>query len=100
VPAPSFNFPGVTEVLKRFQVKVAGEKIDAIGYAYVPFGHAAGRVLARRWKRPRASITLNSPTTSITTRSTPWLARSITPKTAPGRTRDHLVPAFPQMAVY
>jgi branched-chain amino acid transport system substrate-binding protein len=47
VPAPSFNFPGVTEVLKRYQVKAAGEKIDPIGYAYVPFGYAAGQVLAQ-----------------------------------------------------
>src|SRR4029077_511709 len=33
VPAPSFNFPGVTDVLKRYQAKAAGEKIDPIGYA-------------------------------------------------------------------
>jgi branched-chain amino acid transport system substrate-binding protein len=47
VPAPSFNFPGVTDVLKRYQAKAAGEKIDPIGYAYVPFGYAAGQVLAQ-----------------------------------------------------
>ena len=47
VPAPSFNFPGVADVLKRYQVKAAGEKIDPIGYAYVPFGYAAGQVLAQ-----------------------------------------------------
>jgi branched-chain amino acid transport system substrate-binding protein len=44
VPAPSFNFPGVTDVLKRYQAKAAGEKIDPIGYAFVPFGYAAGQV--------------------------------------------------------
>ena len=47
VPAPSFNFPGVTGVLKRYQAKAAGEKIDPIGYAFVPFGYAAGQVLAQ-----------------------------------------------------
>ena len=47
VPAPSFNFPGVTDVLKRYQAKAAGEKIDPIGYAFVPFGYAAGQVLAQ-----------------------------------------------------
>jgi len=47
VPAPSFNFPGVADVLKRYQVKAAGEKIDPIGYAFVPFGYAAGQVLAQ-----------------------------------------------------
>src|SRR6201987_4462533 len=47
VPAPSFNFPGVTDVLKRYQAKAAGEKIRPIGYAFVPFGYAAGQVLAQ-----------------------------------------------------
>jgi branched-chain amino acid transport system substrate-binding protein len=47
VPAPSFNFPGVTDVLKRYQAKAVGEKIDPIGYAFVPFGYAAGQVLAQ-----------------------------------------------------
>jgi branched-chain amino acid transport system substrate-binding protein len=47
VPAPSFNFPGVTDVLRRYQAKAAGEKIDPIGYAFVPFGYVAGQVLAQ-----------------------------------------------------
>jgi branched-chain amino acid transport system substrate-binding protein len=47
VPAPSFNFPGTADLLKRYQAKAAGEKIDPIGYAFVPFGYAAGQVLAQ-----------------------------------------------------
>jgi branched-chain amino acid transport system substrate-binding protein len=47
VPAPTFNFPGVADVLKRYQEKASGEKIDPIGYAFVPFGYAAGQVLAQ-----------------------------------------------------
>jgi len=47
VPAPTFNFPGVADVLKRYQEKAAGEKIDPFGYAFVPFGYAAGQVLAQ-----------------------------------------------------
>jgi branched-chain amino acid transport system substrate-binding protein len=47
VPAPTFNFPGVAEVLKRYRAVAAGEKIDPFGYAYVPFGYAAGQVLAQ-----------------------------------------------------
>jgi branched-chain amino acid transport system substrate-binding protein len=46
VPAPSFNFPGVAEVLKRYRAVAAGEKIDPLGYGFVPFGYAAGQVLA------------------------------------------------------
>src|SRR6201987_5328133 len=47
VPAPSFNFPGVTDVLKRYQAKAAGEKLDPFGYGFVPFGYAAGQILAQ-----------------------------------------------------
>ena len=46
VPAPTFNFPGVADVLKRYQEKAKGEKIDPFGYGFVPFGYAAGQVLA------------------------------------------------------
>jgi branched-chain amino acid transport system substrate-binding protein len=44
---PSFSFPGVADVLKRYRAVAAGEKIDPFGYAYVPFGYAAGQVLAQ-----------------------------------------------------
>jgi branched-chain amino acid transport system substrate-binding protein len=47
VPSPSFNFPGVADLLKRYQAKAVGEKIDPIGYGFVPFGYAAGQVLAQ-----------------------------------------------------
>jgi branched-chain amino acid transport system substrate-binding protein len=47
VPAPSFNFPGVADVIKRYRAVAAGEKIDPLGYGYVPFGYAAGQVLAQ-----------------------------------------------------
>jgi branched-chain amino acid transport system substrate-binding protein len=46
-PAASFNFPGMADVLKRYQAKAVGEKIDPIGYGFVPFGYAAGQVLAQ-----------------------------------------------------
>jgi branched-chain amino acid transport system substrate-binding protein len=44
---PSFDFPGVANVLKRYRAVAAGEKIDPLGYAFVPFGYAAGQVLAQ-----------------------------------------------------
>jgi branched-chain amino acid transport system substrate-binding protein len=47
VPAPTFNFPGVADVLKRYRAAAAGEKLDPFGYAYVPFGYAAGQILAQ-----------------------------------------------------
>jgi branched-chain amino acid transport system substrate-binding protein len=47
VPARTFNFPGVEDVLKRYRDKAAGEKIDPFGYGFVPFGYAAGQVLAQ-----------------------------------------------------
>jgi branched-chain amino acid transport system substrate-binding protein len=47
VPAPTFDFPGVADVLKRYRAVAAGEKIDPLGYGFVPFGYAAGQVLAQ-----------------------------------------------------
>ncbi|HXX04157.1 MAG TPA: amino acid ABC transporter substrate-binding protein [Xanthobacteraceae bacterium] len=47
VPAPTFNFPGLADVLKRYRAVAAGEKIDPLGYGFVPFGYAAGQVLAQ-----------------------------------------------------
>ncbi len=47
VPAKTFNFPGIDDVLKRYREKAAGEKIDPFGYGFVPFGYAAGQVLAQ-----------------------------------------------------
>jgi branched-chain amino acid transport system substrate-binding protein len=44
---PSFDFPGTAEVLKRYRAAAATEKIDPLGYGYVPFGYAAGQVLAQ-----------------------------------------------------
>ena len=47
VPAKSFDFPGVAGVLKRYRAVAAGQKIDPLGYGYVPFGYASGQVLAQ-----------------------------------------------------
>ena len=46
VLAPTFNFPGVADLLKRYQAKAAGLGIDPLGHAYAPFAYAAGQVLA------------------------------------------------------
>lgn len=46
VPAPTFNFPGVKELLAKYKEKAAGQKIDPFGYGFAPFGYAAGQVLA------------------------------------------------------
>ena len=47
VPAPTFDFPGVADVLKRYRAVAAGEKLDPFGYGFVPFGYAAGQILAQ-----------------------------------------------------
>src|SRR6185437_16181441 len=44
---PSFDFPGAADVLKRYRAAAATQKIDPFGFAYVPFGYAAGQVLAQ-----------------------------------------------------
>ena len=47
VPAPTFDFPGLADVLKRYRAVAAGEKLDPFGYGLVPFGYAAGQVLGQ-----------------------------------------------------
>ena len=34
-------------MLKRYRAKAAGEKLDPLGYGFVPFGYAAGQVLGQ-----------------------------------------------------
>jgi branched-chain amino acid transport system substrate-binding protein len=46
VPAPSFDFTGTADVLKRYQAKAPELKIDPLGFGFVPFGYAAGQILA------------------------------------------------------
>jgi branched-chain amino acid transport system substrate-binding protein len=47
VPAPTLNFPGLADLLKRYRAVAAEQHADPLGYGYVPFGYAAGQVLAQ-----------------------------------------------------
>ena len=47
VSSPKLNFPGLEDVMKRYQAKAPELKTDALGYAFVPFGYAAGQILAQ-----------------------------------------------------
>jgi branched-chain amino acid transport system substrate-binding protein len=44
-PSSKLNFPGLEDVMKRYQVEAPKIKTDPLGYAFVPFGYAAGQVL-------------------------------------------------------
>jgi branched-chain amino acid transport system substrate-binding protein len=46
VPSSSFDFPGLKDMLKKYQAKAPGLGIDPFGYSFVPFAYAAGQVLA------------------------------------------------------
>jgi branched-chain amino acid transport system substrate-binding protein len=45
VPSPKLNFPGLDDLMKRYQAKAAELKTDQIGYAFVPFGYTNGQIL-------------------------------------------------------
>src|SRR5437868_7478336 len=45
VPSPKLNFPGLDDLMKRYQGKAGELKTDAIGYAFVPFGYTNGQIL-------------------------------------------------------
>jgi|SRR5208282_4935349 len=46
VPSPTFNFPGLNEVLEKYQQRAVGQGIDPLGYGFAPFAYAAGQVIA------------------------------------------------------
>jgi branched-chain amino acid transport system substrate-binding protein len=48
VPSPKLlGLPGLKELLAKYQADAAEHKIDPVGYDFVPFGYAAGQVLAQ-----------------------------------------------------
>jgi branched-chain amino acid transport system substrate-binding protein len=47
VPSPKLQFAGLADLMKRYQAEAPTLKTDPIGFAFVPFGYAAGQVLAQ-----------------------------------------------------
>jgi branched-chain amino acid transport system substrate-binding protein len=43
--SPTFTFPGLQEMLKKYQARAAQAGTDPLGYGYVPFAYAALQVL-------------------------------------------------------
>ena len=47
LPSPKLQFPGLDDVMKRYQAKASELKTDPLGYAFVPIGYGAGQILAK-----------------------------------------------------
>jgi branched-chain amino acid transport system substrate-binding protein len=47
VPSPKLDFPGLKDLLAKYQARAPELKIDPLGHGYIPFGYAAGQVLAQ-----------------------------------------------------
>jgi branched-chain amino acid transport system substrate-binding protein len=47
VSSPKLNFPGLDDLMKRYQAKAPELKTDPLGYGFVPFGYAAGQMLSQ-----------------------------------------------------
>jgi branched-chain amino acid transport system substrate-binding protein len=47
LPVKSLDFPGLKEMLAKYQAIAAKQGIDPLGYGTPPFGYAAGQVLAQ-----------------------------------------------------
>jgi branched-chain amino acid transport system substrate-binding protein len=45
IPAPTMQFPGITEFLEKYQAKAPGEGIDPLGWYLPPFAYANLQVL-------------------------------------------------------
>jgi branched-chain amino acid transport system substrate-binding protein len=46
VPGPKFDFPGVAEVLRKYQTRAAKEGLDPLGYNFAPYSYGALQILA------------------------------------------------------
>ncbi len=46
IPVPKMQFDGVTDLIKRYQEKVAGQGIDPLGYYMVPWAYSQLQVLS------------------------------------------------------
>jgi branched-chain amino acid transport system substrate-binding protein len=47
LPAPTMNFPGVMDFIKKYQAKAATEGVDPLGYYIAPWAYAELEVLAQ-----------------------------------------------------
>jgi branched-chain amino acid transport system substrate-binding protein len=47
MPVPKMDFPGVADVLSRYQQRAAAENVDALGFYAVPLAYAQMQVLER-----------------------------------------------------
>jgi branched-chain amino acid transport system substrate-binding protein len=47
LPAPTMRFPGVTELIERYQPRAAGEGVDPLGYYMAPWGYTQLQVLGQ-----------------------------------------------------
>src|ERR1700736_940508 len=45
LPVPKMNFPGVADLMKKYQAKAAAEGVDPLGYYMAPWGYAQLQVL-------------------------------------------------------
>ena len=45
LPVPKMDFPGVADLITKYQAKAAGEGVDALGYYMAPWGYAQLQVL-------------------------------------------------------
>jgi branched-chain amino acid transport system substrate-binding protein len=50
LPAKTFEFQGTRAFIEAYQKRAQGQGIDPLGYAFPPFGYAAGQVLAEAVK--------------------------------------------------
>jgi branched-chain amino acid transport system substrate-binding protein len=46
LPVPKMDFPGIAEIMKKYQARAPGEGVDPLGYYIAPWGYAQLQVLA------------------------------------------------------
>ena len=74
LPVPKMNFPGVADLISKYQARAGAEGVDPLGYYMAPWGYAQMQVLQQAVEATKSLDDASSPTTSAPTHSRPWSA--------------------------
>src|SRR5262245_20044159 len=54
LPVPTMRYPGVLELIERYQPRARSEGVDPLGYYMAPWGHSQRHVLGQPMQAPRS----------------------------------------------
>jgi hypothetical protein len=86
IPATTMQYPGVMEVVQKYQARAQAEGADPLGYYMPPWAYAYLQVVEQAVNETKSLDDASSPITCALRRSRPWLATSSSTRRASGPT--------------